>query len=280
MDVSRRSVLIGGTAALVTAGSGAVAMTSASAATTVNMEAVLLAAQWDPRKASTGTTPGARDSVLAVERALVAKGLLRSSLADGHFGSSTISAYAAWQRRLGYSGLGANGLPGPSSLTKLGSGRFTVTRKVYAGSVLYYDGVKLNERTKAMLREAERILAPRLSYLQGSYNAGGVSASAGTHDGGGAVDVAAARLTSSQRTQVVRVLRQVGFAAWLRTPAQGSWPYHIHAVAVSDPDLSSGAQHQVGDYYLGLNGLANRGRDDGPQVTKVTWEDYKRAHGL
>jgi peptidoglycan hydrolase-like protein with peptidoglycan-binding domain len=280
MELNRRTVLIGGAAALVTAGAGGASMTAASAATTVNMEAVLLAAQWDPRKASSGLTPGAKDSVLAVERALVAKGLLKSSLVDGHFGSSTVSAYAAWQRRLGYSGLGANGIPGPTSLTKLGTGRFTVTRKVYAGSRLYYDGVKMNERTKAMLREAERILAPRLSYSQGSYNAGGVTASAGTHDGGGAVDISAAQLTPSQRTQVVKVLRQVGFAAWLRTPAQADWGYHIHAIAVSDPDLSSGAQHQVGDYYLGLNGLAGRGPDDGPQVTKVTWEQYKRAHGL
>lgn len=61
----------------------------------------------------------------------------------------------------------------------------------------------------------------------------------------------------------MRKLRQVGFAAWLRTPAQG-FAYHIHAVALSDPDLSSGAQHQAGDYYLGYNSLAGRGSDDGP----------------
>lgn len=278
MDINRRTVLIGGTAALVTAGSGALTMTTANAATTINMEAVLLAAQWDPRKSTSGLTPGAKDSVLAVERALVAKGLLKKSLVDGHFGTSTISAYAAWQRRLGYSGLDASGLPGPTSLVKLGVGRFAVTRKVSSGARITYDGVRVNERTKAMLREAERILAPRLTYTQGSYNPGGVSASAGTHDGGGTVDVSVRNLSSSQRAEVVRVLRRVGFAAWLRNPSQGSWPYHIHAVAVSDPDLSSGAQHQVGDYYQGLNGLAGRGRDDGPRVTKVTWEQYKRAH--
>jgi hypothetical protein len=47
---------------------------------------------------------------------------------------------------------------------------------------------------------------------------------------------------------------------------------------VSDTDLSPQAQNQVGDYYLGLNGLANRGPDDGPQVTKVTWEQYQKTH--
>jgi hypothetical protein len=31
---------------------------------------------------------------------------------------------------------------------------------------------------------------------------------------------------------------------------------------------------------LGLNGLANKHPDDRQQVAKVTWEAYKRAHGL
>ncbi|MFC7760524.1 hypothetical protein ACFQY4_22720 [Catellatospora bangladeshensis] len=84
-------------------------------------------------------------------------------------------------------------------------------------------------------------------------------------------------LTSTQRTASVRRLREVGFAAWLRTPSQGNWPYHIHAVALADTDLSTPARNQAGDYYLGMNGLANRGPDDGPQVTKVTWEEYQRA---
>jgi hypothetical protein len=63
----------------------------------------------------------------------------------------------------------------------------------------------------------------------------------------------------------------------VRNPSQGDWPYHIHAAAISDPDLSSQAQHQTGDYYLGKNGLANRAADDGPKVTPIrTWEEYKR----
>jgi len=48
-------------------------------------------------------------------------------------------------------------------------------------------------------------------------------------------------------------------------------------MAISDPDLSPGAQNQTGDYYLGMNGLAGRGSDDGPQVAKVTWEEYQRG---
>jgi hypothetical protein len=85
-------------------------------------------------------------------------------------------------------------------------------------------------------------------------------------------------MSTTYRTNVVRQLRRVGFAAWLRTPEQGNWPYHIHAIALADTDQAVNAQHQAGDYYLGLNGLANRGADDGPAVTpKLSWEEYLRT---
>src|SRR2546429_5280869 len=50
-----------------------------------NMEAVLKAAQIDPRRADDTQTPGAHDSVLLVEQALQAKGLLDSQYVDGYF---------------------------------------------------------------------------------------------------------------------------------------------------------------------------------------------------
>ena len=205
-------------AAVLTAGLIAPAQ---AALPSVDMEAVAKAAQIDPRRPGTGLTPGAKDSVLAVERALDAKNLLSPTYVDGHFGSRTVEAYAAYQ--------------------------------------------------------AERRLGRQVGVTQGSYNAGGVGASAGTHDGGGALDISVSGLTAAQRTATVKALRQVGFAAWLRTPAQGDWGYHIHAIAINDTDLSSGAQHQAGDYYLGENGLADGAPDDGPQVTKVTWEEYQRS---
>jgi peptidoglycan hydrolase-like protein with peptidoglycan-binding domain len=240
------------------------------------MEAVLKAAQIDPRRADDTQTPGAHDSVLLVEQALQAKGLLSSQYVDGYFGTTTIDAYSQYQKSLGYTGIDASGLPGKTSLEKLGEGRYTVTNPVSAGSQVTYHGVTLNTRTKAMLVAAEGIFGSSVSLTQGSYNPGGVDASAGTHDGGGAMDISVSNLSSTSRTNLLKALRKVGFAAWLRTPAQG-FAYHIHAMAISDPDLSSGAQHQTGDYYLGMNGLAGRGADDGPAVTKVTWEEYQRS---
>jgi hypothetical protein len=279
MDINRRAVLIGGAATLLAGAAGVGVAGSASAATVVDMEALLLAAQWDPRKPDQGITTGAKASVLAVEGALADEGLLAASYVDGHFGTTTVTAYAAWQRQLGYSGLAANGLPGSASLAVLGSGRFTVTRVVQPGARTTFHGVTVNARTKAMLVEGQSHIAQNLVMEQGSYSTSDPS-SAGTHAGGGAVDIHVDNLTSTQRVTAVRELRKVGFAAWLRSPSQGDWDWHIHAVATSDPDLSTEAQHQIGDYYLGLNGLANRQPDDGPQVAKVAWEAYKRAHGL
>jgi peptidoglycan hydrolase-like protein with peptidoglycan-binding domain len=255
-----------------------VASATATALPDVNMEATVKAGQIDPRRADDTLTPGAQSSVLLVEQALEAKHFLDAQWVDGYFGTRTIDAYAQFQISLGYSGLAANGLPGTTSLTNLGEGRFNVTHAVGPGSRIDNGGgIIINARTKDMLAEAQRLLSRTLTLSQGSYNPGGDPTSAGTHDGGGVVDVSVDGMSASIRTQVVKALRQVGFAAWIRNPSQADWPWHIHAVAISDTDLSTQAQNQVGDYYLGMNGLANRGPDDGPMVTIRTWEEYQRA---
>jgi hypothetical protein len=59
--------------------------------------------------------------VRIVEAALLAEGLLSARYAkDGSFGSVTVKAYSQWQRRLGFTGDDANGIPGLDSLQKLG----------------------------------------------------------------------------------------------------------------------------------------------------------------
>jgi hypothetical protein len=59
--------------------------------------------------------------VRVVEAALVAEGLLSSAFAkDGSFGTVTIKAYAQFQRRLGFAGADADGIPGSDSLKRLG----------------------------------------------------------------------------------------------------------------------------------------------------------------
>lgn len=252
------------------------AAASTAALPNVDMAATVKAAQIDPRRADHTLTPGAKNSVLAVERALQARKLLATKWVDGYFGTETVAAYASYQRSLGYRGLAANGLPGTASLTELGTDRYVVVNPIGPGAKTTVDGRTVNTRTKAMLTEAQRLLGRDLQLDQGSYNVGGDPTSAGTHDGGGVVDINVDGMTATTKKRVVATLRKVGFAAWSRTPSQGDWPFHIHAAAISDTDLSSQAQHQIGDYYLGFNGLANRAPDDSPRPDPIrTWEEYR-----
>jgi len=269
-----RRVFLAGSGAAVLAAVGA--RPASAALPVVDMEKVLLAAQWDPVKSGTGITAGAGPSVTLVEQALVARGFLDGQYVDGHFGTVTRTAYAAWQRSLGYSGLGATGLPGKASLTSLGAQRYSVTRPVTPGSRTTFQGFPFSSRTVAMLAEARVLAGKAFVVEQGSYSPGVDPTSSGTHDGGGTADLDAEALTAQQRTAAVTALRRVGFAAWLRSPSQGSWPWHIHVVATNDTDLSLAAQKQIGAYYEGRNGLANNAADDGPLVPKVTWEQYLR----
>lgn len=123
-----------------------------------------------------------------------------------------------------------------------------------------HDGKTVDRLTKHALKRAEWILGYELSITQGSYNAGRVSASAGTHDGGGVVD-----LKAWDADAKVRALRAVGFAAWRRLPHEGPWPEHIHAVLIGNAKLSAGARRQVDAYLAGRNGLANNRPDTGPR---------------
>lgn len=247
---------------------------------TVDMEMVCLAAQVDPRKPGTDLTPGCGPHVTPVEEQLNSRGHLAAAQVDGHFGTATIAAYSKWQESLGYSGLDANGMPGQTSLTQLGEGgHFTVNRPISPGSRDgSYGGKRTNTRTVDMLAEADSKLSWNLTLTQGSYTSDNPD-SAGTHDGGGVIDIGVSSMSATQRWETVRELRRVGFAAWLRTPDDG-FAYHIHAVAISDPDLASAAQPQVHDYYFGKNGLANHGPDNTPSEYRVDftwWEQYKRS---
>ena len=269
----------------VLAGSVTFTPSAQAALPAVDMARVEVAAQVEPK---CGNTAGLSDnnSTILVQRALSARGY--RTAADGWYGNGTTGAFAAWQRHLGYRGIDANGLPGASSLTSLGSGRFTVTHKISVGSRNdSYGGKRVNSRTRQMLQAADNLL-PRWNFglAQGSYRyPNGAPDSKGTHDGGGIVDVSVAGLSATQRWQEVKALRTVGFAAWLRTPAQG-FAYHIHAVAIGDPDIWQGPpntgsytnRNQVCDYHRGRNGLSSNGADNTPAAYRVPftwWERYR-----
>ena len=112
-----------------------------------------------------------------------------------------------------------------------------------------FRGHLVDPRTADMLTEVEAITGDTLHVWQGSYSDG--DKSGGTHSGGGAVDASPTRGTWDG---LVAAMRQVGFAAWHRTTAQGYDP-HVHAIAVGCVDLSPEAAQQVAWYRAGLNGL-------------------------
>ncbi|MFC8515470.1 N-acetylmuramoyl-L-alanine amidase [Streptomyces sp. NPDC057257] len=93
----------------------------------VDLSRLVVAAKTDPKAKQGHVTYMAGTNL--TEAALVKLGYLAKTYAgDGSFGSKTVDAYARWQRHLGYSGTAADGIPGMTSLKKLGaeSGLFTV----------------------------------------------------------------------------------------------------------------------------------------------------------
>lgn len=215
------------------------------------------------------------DSVKIVQDALNKE--FGGVVVDGDYGPQTKEAYARWQRSLGFSGSDADGNPGATSMSRLAARYgFLVTHgegpkpgsppadgePAHIYTRVSYGGKTVNARTRTMLQNAVKLLTeyewtPRLT--QGSYNTG-VGASAGTHDGGGVVDINVGSMSVNGMYICAQALRKAGFAAWVRTPAQG-FAYHIHAVAIGDREMSSAAKSQIAQWRNDTNGLANHGPD-------------------
>ena len=240
----------------------------------VSLMHVVIQSEVEP---SQGNQPAFGDEYARnVQRALVAKGI--STSVDGWFGNGTRNSYRTWQQRLGYSGLDASGTPGPTSLTTLGQNRFVVGGRYSIGSKVKFRSQKywVNERTRAMIYAAERILGYRLVLTQGSYSTG-VGASAGTHDGGGAIDVNLSNWSMTKIWQTVKALRQVGFAAWYRSPTS-DWGRHIHAMAIGDYDINRGiGNDQIGDYLVGKDGLSGHRPDNTPAAYRAPFTWWERT---
>lgn len=138
------------------------------------------------------------------------------------------------------------------------------------------DGCIVDDRTGAMIQEVKSRLAnvAPVRVTQGSYSTG-VGASAGTHSGGGAVDIALSGLTDDDARTIETTMREVGFAAWYRPAIPGVWPRHVHGIAIGCGDLAPQAAAQVTDYRNGRDGLANHGPDTGSRAhVGETWDTY------
>jgi hypothetical protein len=134
---------------------------------------------------------------------------------------------------------------------------------------LEINGETLNQRTFAMLAHAQELYGGEIdltgyAVTQGSYT-NSVSASFGTHAGGGAVDLSVMRQGTytvlwDDVPRLLQALRASGFAAWLRDHGElhADSPIHIHAIAIGDRELSPAAAEQLtgsAGYFRGYSGL-------------------------
>lgn len=126
-------------------------------------------------------------------------------------------------------------------------------------SKVWFGGVRTDAHTAKALRWVEKQTGLSIPCSQGSWSTS-VAASGNTHSGSGVVDIRVGQWSNTQRAKVVRALRDAGFAAWLRGPDQG-FPYHIHAVRLSDKNASAAARWQCSEYDLGKDGLSRRRTD-------------------
>ena len=88
-------------------------------------------------------------------------------------------------------------------------------------SFIWWRGVKMNREAVPSLLAAERHSGLALRPVQGGYNVGRVRASAGTHDGGGVIDISVRGWNSGQIRTMVAWLRRCGWAAWHRPASPG-----------------------------------------------------------
>lgn len=129
------------------------------------------------------------------------------------------------------------------------------------------DGETVNKRTQEMLQRAQLIMRNKFGHegfdfgvVQGSYSSA-VSASGGTHDRGGALDMHTRTHPRGTVDDMVKSLRMAGFAAWSRGRGNDSFDPHIHAIAIDDRELSAAAANQVNEYFAGGDGLVGSAPD-------------------
>ena len=144
-------------------------------------------------------------------------------------------------------------------------------------SFIWFRGFRMTPAVRDALLAAEQRAGFEFKITQGGFNKGGVTASAGTHDGD-ALDFRTWHLTKSQVAKMIEALRWAGFAAWYRTVnahygvrAHGFSSYHVHAVPNGWGSPSAGAKRQAINYRNGRDGLASNGTDAGGPGHVSTW---------
>lgn len=140
------------------------------------------------------------------------------------------------------------------------------------------NGHTISARTYKMLQQAATLYGGEIdvagkAIILGSYLAESTD-KLSEHSGGGAVDISVMRAGThtvlyNEVEPLIRILRTVGFAAWLRMDGEEGpdSEIHIHALSIGDKDLSDSAQEQItgpSGYFRGGSGLASESGDPQP----------------
>jgi peptidoglycan hydrolase-like protein with peptidoglycan-binding domain len=149
--------------------------------------------------------------------------------------------------------------------------------KTYNGVTLEVtkrQGWTLDTRTALYFDEVNKAMPGGVLIIQGSYNKT-VDASAGTHDGPGALDLkpaAASQRTTAGYNLLQKIARERGGAAWFR-----AWKnnYHVHIIVIGTKGLPRIAANQVTSYLNGRDGLVSNLKISG--VINTTFEAWRNA---
>jgi hypothetical protein len=123
-----------------------------------------------------------------------------------------------------------------------------------------FRGGQMNARDAAIHLTAERQFGATVQVIQASFT-GGVQASGGTHDGGGARDTSTYGMTERQKLKWVRANKDTGVCIWLRRAVTNLWNEHCHGIDRGCKNASDAAKDQVGAFDRKEDGLIGDGMD-------------------
>lgn len=152
-----------------------------------------------------------------------------------------------------------------------------MTTKTYAGvthTVVERQGFWLDVRTAAFFDSVNKAMPGGVTIVQGPFSKS-VDASAGTHDGPGALDLKPAAQKYKNVAgyeQLETICRRRGGASWFREWTNN---FHVHVIVIGTKGLPTVAAKQVTAYLNARDGLVSNKRITG--VIKTTWEKFKAA---
>lgn len=149
--------------------------------------------------------------------------------------------------------------------------------KTYAGvthTVVQRQGYWLDQRTADFFDSVNKAMPGGVKIIQGPFNKS-VDASAGTHDGPGALDlkpVDQKYKNVAGYKMLETICRQRGGASWFREWTNN---FHVHVIVIGTKGLPTVAAKQVTSYLNSRDGLKSNRTITG--VIKTTWEKFKAA---